>query len=45
MITGATATPIANSVTETYVMQRYLRPDLLRATGIQDFNTWAATFG
>jgi len=45
VITGATATPIANSVTEMYVMQRYLRPDLLRATGIQDFNTWAATFG
>ncbi|ACL42491.1 helicase domain protein (plasmid) [Pseudarthrobacter chlorophenolicus A6] len=45
VITGATATPIANSVTEMYVMQRYLRPDLLKATGIQDFNTWAATFG
>jgi hypothetical protein len=45
VITGATATPIANSVTEMYVMQRYLRPDLLQATGIQDFNTWAATFG
>ncbi|WP_240987098.1 helicase-related protein [Arthrobacter sp. Soil736] len=45
VITGATATPIANSVTEMYVMQRYLRPDLLRAAGIQDFNTWAATFG
>ena len=45
VITGATATPIANSVTEMYVMQRYLRPDLLEATGIQDFNTWAATFG
>lgn len=45
VITGATATPIANSVTEMYVMQRYLRPDLLQAAGIQDFNTWAATFG
>ncbi|QSZ52756.1 hypothetical protein RI444_18385 [Paenarthrobacter sp. AT5] len=28
-----------------YVMQRYLRPDLLQAAGIKDFNTWAATFG
>ncbi|MDJ0321957.1 helicase-related protein [Pseudarthrobacter sp. PS3-L1] len=45
VITGATATPIANSVTEMYVMQRYLRPDLLKDAGIQDFNTWAATFG
>ena len=45
VMTGATATPIANSVTEMYVMQRYLRPDLLRSAGIQDFNTWAATFG
>ena len=29
VVTGATATPISNSVTEAYVMQRYLRPDLL----------------
>src|SRR4029453_17119043 len=41
----ATGTPIENSVTEMYVMQRYLRPDLLQAAGIKDFNTWAATFG
>src|SRR5258705_13941951 len=40
-----TATPIANSVTEAYVMQRYLRPDLLQAAGIEVFDTWAATFG
>jgi hypothetical protein len=26
-------------------MHRYLRPDLPEAAGIQDFNTWAATFG
>ncbi|MHA7241261.1 helicase-related protein [Arthrobacter sp. TMS1-12-1] len=45
VITGATATPIANSVTEMYVMQRYLRPDLLEQAGIHDFDTWAATFG
>ena len=29
VVTVATATPIANSITEAYVMQRYLRPDLL----------------
>ena len=45
VMTGATATPIANSVTEMYVMQRYLRPDLLEQAGIHDFDTWAATFG
>ena len=26
-------------------MQRYLRPDLLEAAGISDFDSWAATFG
>ncbi|WJZ68603.1 helicase-related protein [Kocuria rosea] len=45
VITGATATPIANSVTEMYVMQRYLGPELLERAGIHDFDTWAATFG
>ena len=33
VVTFATATPIANSVTEAYVMQRYLRPDLLEDAG------------
>jgi N12 class adenine-specific DNA methylase len=45
VITGATATPIANSVTEAHVMQRYLRPDLLADAGVLDFDAWAATFG
>ncbi|WJZ68487.1 helicase-related protein [Kocuria rosea] len=45
VMTGATATPIANSVTEMYVMQRYLGPELLERAGIHDFDTWAATFG
>jgi N12 class adenine-specific DNA methylase len=43
--TFATATPIANSVTEAHVMQRYLRPDLLRVAGVEGFDQWAATFG
>ncbi|MGD9526384.1 MAG: helicase-related protein [Dehalococcoidia bacterium] len=43
--TLATATPIANSITEAHVMQRYLRPDLLAAAGVLEFDTWAATFG
>ena len=45
VITGATATPIANTVSEAYVMQAYLRPDLLTAAGLTDFDAWAATFG
>jgi N12 class adenine-specific DNA methylase len=45
VVTFATATPIANSVTEAYVMQRYLRPDLLHDAGISVFDSWAATFG
>ena len=43
--TLATATPIANSITEAHVMQRYLRPDLLQAAGVLPFDAWAATFG
>jgi N12 class adenine-specific DNA methylase/SAM-dependent methyltransferase len=45
VVTFATATPIANSITEAHVMQRYLRPDLLASAGIADFDSWAATFG
>lgn len=45
VITGATATPIANSISEAHVMMRYLRPDLLAEAGVQDFDAWAATFG
>ncbi|WP_167162967.1 helicase-related protein [Streptomyces sp. MBT27] len=45
VVTLATGTPIANSVTEAFVMQRYLRPDVLEDAGIDDFDNWAATFG
>jgi N12 class adenine-specific DNA methylase len=43
--TFATATPIANSVSEAFTMQRFLRPDLLQNAGLTDFDSWAATFG
>jgi N12 class adenine-specific DNA methylase/SAM-dependent methyltransferase len=43
--TRATATPIANSMAEMYTETRYMRPDLLEAAGIEDFDQWAATFG
>ncbi len=45
VMTGATATPIANSMAEAWVMQRYLRPDILLDAGLTDFDSWAATFG
>lgn len=41
----ATGTPISNSIVEFYVMQRYLRPDLLEKAGLQNFDDWASTFG
>jgi len=41
----ATATPIANSLSEMWVMQSYLQPERLRAAGVETFDAWAATFG
>lgn len=45
VVTFATATPVANSITEIHVMQRYLRPDMLEERGLLVFDSWAATFG
>lgn len=41
----ASGTPVSNSMVEFYVMQRYLRPDLLEKAGLQTFDDWASTFG
>ncbi len=41
----ATGTPVSNSMTELYVMTRYLRPDLLKDCGCSRFDDWVATFG
>lgn len=41
----ATGTPVSNTMTELYVMKQYLRPDLLKAQGVERFDDWAATFG
>ena len=41
----ATGTPISNSMTEMYTMQRYLQYDTLRSKGLQHFDAWASTFG
>ncbi|MEU6632835.1 SNF2-related protein [Streptomyces parvus] len=45
VVTFATATPVANSITEVHTMMRYLRPDLLRQLGIEDFDDFASAFG
>lgn len=44
-IVAATATPIANSITEMWVLQRYMDPETLAASGLHTFDQWAATFG
>ncbi len=41
----STGTPVSNSMVEFYVMQRYLRPDLLEKAGLETFDDWASTFG
>jgi N12 class adenine-specific DNA methylase len=45
VVTFATATPIANSISEAYTMTLFLRPDVLADAGIAAFDQWAATFG
>ncbi|MFI8977433.1 helicase-related protein [Nocardia asteroides] len=42
--TFATATPIANKVEEANVMMRFLAPQLLKKTGLDSFDAWAAVF-
>ena len=44
-ITFATGTPISNSMTELYVMQRYLQNGKLQNMGLGLFDSWASTFG
>ncbi len=44
-IVFATGTPVSNSMSELYTMQRYLQYDLLEKYGWTDFDSWATTFG
>lgn len=44
-ITFATGTPISNSMTELFTIQRYLQDEKLREMGLGQFDAWAATFG
>ncbi|QUI25880.1 DEAD/DEAH box helicase family protein (plasmid) [Vallitalea pronyensis] len=41
----ATGTPISNSMTEMYTMQRYMQYNKLCELGLAHFDAWASTFG
>ena len=41
----ATGTPVSNSMTELYTMQRYLQYDRLQELGMTHFDCWAGRFG
>ncbi len=41
----ATGTPISNTMSEMFTMQRYLQPQMLNAMGLSSFDSWASTFG
>lgn len=41
----ATGTPVSNSMTELYTMQRYLQYGALQRSGMTHFDCWASTFG
>ena len=41
----ATGTPVSNSMTELYTMQRYLQYDMLQKKNLSHFDAWASNFG
>ena len=41
----ATGTPVSNSMTELYTIQRYLQHDRLQEMGMGHFDCWARRFG
>ncbi|MBQ9718412.1 MAG: DEAD/DEAH box helicase family protein, partial [Clostridia bacterium] len=41
----ATGTPVSNSMTELFVMMRYLQHDTLEKKHLNHFDAWASTFG
>ncbi|EKO5424404.1 DEAD/DEAH box helicase family protein [Listeria monocytogenes] len=41
----ATGTPISNSMSEMFTMQRFLQNDQLERMGLDTFDSWASTFG
>jgi N12 class adenine-specific DNA methylase/predicted RNA methylase len=41
----ATGTPVANSMAEMWVMQKFLQPSTLSNLNLMNFDSWAANFG
>ena len=41
----ATGTPISNSMSELFVMQKFLQEETLQEMGLDNFDDWASTFG
>lgn len=44
-IVFATGTPVSNSMTELYTMQRYFQYESLKKNNLEHFDSWASTFG
>lgn len=44
-IVFATGTPVSNTMSELYNLERYLAPGLLEATGCSAFSAWASVYG
>ncbi len=44
-IVFATGTPVSNSMSELFIMQKYLQNDRLKELGLQNFDAWASSFG
>lgn len=44
VVTFASGTPISNQIAELWVMQHYLRPDLLTEAGIAGVSSWGVNF-
>lgn len=40
----ATGTPVSNSLSELYIMMKYLQPHILSKMGINNFDEWASIF-
>jgi N12 class adenine-specific DNA methylase len=41
---GMTGTPVTNTIAEMFTMQRYFQMDVLRSTGLHQFDAWARQF-
>lgn len=44
-VTFATGTPVSNTLSELFIMQRYLQPETLKEKGIYHLDAWVHDFG